>query len=49
VIHIGYRKNEREVDETLSPYTLKTSPMVGIAAVESGYVELDVNETSDEE
>lgn len=49
VIHVGYRKNDREVDETQSPYTFKTSPMVGIASIESGYLELDVNETSDEE
>lgn len=44
VIHISYRKNDFDIDDSQEPYTIITVPIEGVAEIESGYVEVNVHD-----
>ncbi|MBF0442022.1 MAG: type II secretion system protein [Oligoflexales bacterium] len=46
VFHIGQRKGEREINDSVPPYTVVTNPYVGTAQIISGYEEFEINEES---
>ena len=43
-LHIAFKKDELQVDDTQQPYTIITKPYEGIAEVIPGYVEVNVHE-----
>lgn len=44
VAHVAPRKNDHEIDEAATPYTVTTQPYAGTAEVVSGYQDINVAE-----
>jgi hypothetical protein len=40
--HIYYAKGDYEIDDSKEPYTIETHSWEGVSTIESGYVEIDL-------